>query len=40
MLGELYLVVALYGKAFLVVSTICYMAFVIQGSFLRNWDKI
>ena len=31
---------ALYAKVFLVISTIYSTAFVIQGSFLKNWDKI
>ena len=31
---------ALYAKVFLVISTIYSTAFVIQGSFLWNWDKI
>ena len=30
----------LYSELFLVVSTVCSMAFVIQGSFLKNWEKI
>ena len=30
---------ALYAKVFLVISTIYSTAFVIQGSFLKNWDK-
>ena len=31
---------ALYAKVFLVISTIYSTAFVIQGEFLKNWDKI
>ena len=31
---------ALYAKVFLVISTIYSTAFVIQGSFLKIWDKI
>ena len=31
---------ALYAKVFLVISTIYSTAFVIQESFLRNWDRI
>ena len=30
---------AFYAKIFLVISTIYSTAFVIQGSFLENWDK-
>ena len=30
---------SLYAKVFLVISTIYSTAFVIQGSFLMNWDK-
>ena len=30
----------LYAKLFLVISTIYSTAFVIQGSFLMNWDEI
>ena len=30
----------LYAKVFLVMPTIYFTAFVIQGSFLMNWDKI
>ena len=29
----------LYAKVFLVISTIYSMAFLIQVSFLKNWDK-
>ena len=36
--SSLYL--TLYAKVFLVISTIYSTAFVIQRSFLRNWDKI
>ena len=36
--SSLYLI--LYAKVFLVISTIYSAAFVIQMSFLRNWDKI
>ena len=35
--GDKYL--ALYAKVFLVISTIFSTAFLIQGSFLKNWDK-
>ena len=35
--GDKYL--TLYAKVFLVVSTIFSTAFLIQGSFLKNWDK-
>ena len=31
---------ALYAKVFLVISTIYSTALVVQGSFLKNWDKI
>ena len=31
---------ALYAKVFLVISTIYSSACVIQGSILKNWDKI
>ena len=31
---------ALFAKIFLVISTVYSTAFVIQGSFLKNWDKI
>ena len=31
---------ALYAKVLLVISTIYSTAFLIQGSFLKNWDKI
>ena len=31
---------ALYAKLYLVIPTIYSMAFVIKGSFLKNWDKI
>ena len=30
---------ALYAKVFLVISTIYSTAFLIQGWFLKNWDK-
>ena len=30
---------ALYAIVFLVISTIYSTAFLIQGSFLKNWDK-
>ena len=35
--GDKYL--ALYAKIFLVISTIYSTAFLIQGSFLKNWGK-
>ena len=35
--GDKYL--ALYAKVFLVISTIYSSAFLIQGLFLKNWDK-
>ena len=31
---------ALYAKVFLVISTIYSTAFLIQGSFLKKWDKL
>ena len=30
---------ALHAKVFLVISTIYSTAFLIQGSFLKSWDK-
>ena len=30
---------ALYAKAFLVISTIYSTVFLIQGLFLKNWDN-
>ena len=34
------LYLTLYAKVFVVISTIYSTTFVIQRSFLRNWDKI